>query len=153
MDKVGKEGLVVINTNATPYDQSDDHYRSRVSPASDNDQRNAGYLELWNESGDIHSNHITVLAEDKNGHIWVGTDKGLVVYYQPNKIFTEEKPLAKSRITSYNVCYTKLLRNDQVLLDLKLFTRHRLQEIVDATQALFNVLQQKSEEHKRNNFV
>ncbi len=95
MDKVGKEGLVVINTNATPYDQSDDHYRSRVSPASDNDQRNAGYLELWNESGDIHSNHITVLAEDKNGHIWVGTDKGLVVYYQPNKIFTEEKPLAK----------------------------------------------------------
>ncbi len=39
-------------------------------------------------------------------------------------------------------------RNDQVLLDLKLFTRHRLQEIVDATQALFNVLQQKSEEHK-----
>ena len=39
-------------------------------------------------------------------------------------------------------------RNDQVLLDLKLFTRHELQEICEAVLALFDALQQQSEKHK-----
>ncbi len=39
-------------------------------------------------------------------------------------------------------------RNDQVLLDLKLFTRHRLQEVVGAVTTLFDTLQKKSETHK-----
>ena len=39
-------------------------------------------------------------------------------------------------------------RNDQVLLDLKLFTRHELQEICEAVVALFDALQKQSEKHK-----
>ena len=39
-------------------------------------------------------------------------------------------------------------RNDQVLLDLKLFTRHELQEICEAVIALFDALQKQSEKHK-----
>ena len=39
-------------------------------------------------------------------------------------------------------------RNDQVLVDLKLFTRHELQEICEAVVALFDALQQQSEKHK-----
>lgn len=39
-------------------------------------------------------------------------------------------------------------RNDQVLLDLKLFTRDRLERIVNATNALAEVLLAKSEAHK-----
>ena len=39
-------------------------------------------------------------------------------------------------------------RNDQVLLDLKLYTRHRLEEIVNGIDQLFKVLQQKSEQNK-----
>lgn len=39
-------------------------------------------------------------------------------------------------------------RNDQVLLDLKLFTRDRLAKLVKGVEGLFEVLQQKSEEHK-----
>lgn len=39
-------------------------------------------------------------------------------------------------------------RNDQVLVDLKLFTRHELKEIVDGVKALFDELIQKSEQHK-----
>ena len=39
-------------------------------------------------------------------------------------------------------------RNDQVLLDLKLFTRHELQEICEAVIALFDTLQKQSEKHK-----
>ncbi len=39
-------------------------------------------------------------------------------------------------------------RNDQVLVDLKLFTRHELQEVCEAVIALFDALQQQSEKHK-----
>lgn len=39
-------------------------------------------------------------------------------------------------------------RNDQVLVDLKLFTRHKLQEICEAVVALFDALQTQSEKHK-----
>ena len=39
-------------------------------------------------------------------------------------------------------------RNDQVLVDLKLFTRHELQEICEAVVALFDALQKQSEKHK-----
>jgi len=39
-------------------------------------------------------------------------------------------------------------RNDQVLLDLKLYIRHRIHDVVIAVNSLFEVLQAKSEEHK-----
>ena len=39
-------------------------------------------------------------------------------------------------------------RNDQVLVDLKLFTRTRLQEVVEAAKRLFDLLVARSEQHK-----
>ena len=39
-------------------------------------------------------------------------------------------------------------RNDQVLVDLKLFTRAALHEVVDETKSLFEELIAKSEEYK-----
>ncbi len=40
-------------------------------------------------------------------------------------------------------------RNDQVLVDLKLFTRHALREVTDAVKVLFDELIQKSEQYKK----
>ncbi|NDK54390.1 argininosuccinate lyase [Pontibacter fetidus] len=39
-------------------------------------------------------------------------------------------------------------RNDQVLVDLKLYMRHQLRQVVEATETLFHTLQQLSEQHK-----
>ena len=39
-------------------------------------------------------------------------------------------------------------RNDQVLVDLKLFTRHELQEVAEGVKKLFDALMEKSEKHK-----
>ncbi len=39
-------------------------------------------------------------------------------------------------------------RNDQVLVDLKLFFRHELQQVVEETEALFRLLIELSEKHK-----
>ncbi|HEX8059423.1 MAG TPA: lyase family protein, partial [Cyclobacteriaceae bacterium] len=39
-------------------------------------------------------------------------------------------------------------RNDQVLVDVKLYLRHEIQEVVQLVHSLFELLVQKSEEHK-----
>ena len=41
-------------------------------------------------------------------------------------------------------------RNDQVLLDVKLFLRSEIQQLTQAVESLFNLLINKSEEHKNN---
>jgi hypothetical protein len=96
-------GLFVFDINNTVEDQTDDIYRCALAPYSDSDPRNAGKLLIWDENGETITNKIYSLAEDKNGYIWVGTDKGVLVYYRPYAVFDEEKPVA-SRI--------KVPRND-----------------------------------------
>lgn len=87
------KGLFVWNDNSTPLTQSDDIYRSAIPEAEDTDNRNQGQLLLWDEEGIEITNSIYAMAEDQNGHIWLGTDKGVVVQYQPYSVFTREKPV------------------------------------------------------------
>jgi hypothetical protein len=87
------KGLFIWNDNNTPLTQSDDIYRSVVKQTADSDNRNQGQLLMWDEDGLEITNSIYALVEDQNGHIWLGTDKGVVVQYQPFSIFTSEKPV------------------------------------------------------------
>lgn len=87
------KGLFVWNDSNTPLNQSDDIYRSVVTKAADTDNRNQGQLLLWDEEGIEITKSIYAMAEDQNGHIWLGTDRGIVVQYQPHSIFTKEKPV------------------------------------------------------------
>ena len=65
-------GLFVFDDNGTPENTADDHYK---------------HLNVTNEEGEMVSNDIYSIAEDKNGYIWVGTSKGVVVYYNADKVF------------------------------------------------------------------
>lgn len=68
-------GLFVFNENETIDNTTDDKYKK---------------LNLINELGEtIGENTINTIAEDKDGYIWVGTSRGVAVYYQPNKVFSE----------------------------------------------------------------
>lgn len=111
-------GLFIWNDNGTPKDESDDRYKSVVPKAYDNDKRNQGHIELWDEEGAVISNRISALVEDQKGYIWIGTDDGIVVQYQPQTILSREKPVF-SKI--------KIARNDgtltaDYLLDKKMIT-------------------------------
>ncbi len=101
--RTGMAGLFVFDINNSVEDQSDDWYRCALPPSVDFDPRNAGQLKIWDENGEEITNRLYSLAEDKNGYIWVGTEKGVLVYYRPYAIFNDEKPVA-SRI--------KIPRND-----------------------------------------
>jgi sugar lactone lactonase YvrE len=65
-------GLFVFDDNNTPSNKSDDKYKK---------------LSIINETGEIISNSVFSIAEDKDGYIWVGTSKGVAVYYNPEEVF------------------------------------------------------------------
>ncbi|MCG8580579.1 MAG: T9SS type A sorting domain-containing protein [Bacteroidales bacterium] len=97
----GAFGVVVIKTNGTLLDSSDDEYKCELS--SSDDPLYKGQLKLWDEDRNVITGVVLSITEDKNGYIWLGTDKGVLVYYRPWAIFSEDYPVA-SRI--------KVPRND-----------------------------------------
>ena len=64
-------GLFAFDVNGTIDDESDDRYLK---------------FDIRDENYDIISNNVFSLAEDLDGNIWVGTDKGVVVYYSPSRV-------------------------------------------------------------------
>jgi hypothetical protein len=73
-------GLFILDDNNTPEVFTDDRYKK---------------LLVKNEKNVIVS-IIYSIAEDLDGNIWVGTDQGPLVYYNPEKVF--ETDLNASRI-------------------------------------------------------
>lgn len=64
-------GLFVLDDNETPEYPGDDRYQKFLVTDSENK---------------VFS-YITSIAEDLDGNIWVGTDQGPLIYYNPEKIF------------------------------------------------------------------
>lgn len=67
-------GLFILDDNHTPADFNDDRFKKML--VSDIENRIIS---------DIYS-----IAEDLEGNIWVGTNQGPLIYYNPEKIFDEE---------------------------------------------------------------
>lgn len=55
--------------------------------ASDDDTKK---FQILDENKQIITNDIFSIAEDKEGQIWVGTNKGIVVYYNPENVFSSQ---------------------------------------------------------------
>ena len=67
-------GLFAFDVNGSIDDISDDRYVK---------------FDVIDVNGKIISNNIFSLAEENSGNIWVGTDKGIVVYYSPTRVFED----------------------------------------------------------------
>lgn len=66
-------GLIVFNDNNTITNTSDDKIKKLSN--------NVGY-------GGLPSNNVYSIAVDLDGEVWVGTDAGIAVFYNPENIFT-----------------------------------------------------------------
>ena len=73
-------GLHVFSDNGTLSDTSDDLNKSLSEAASE---------------GAMPSSTVYDVAEDLTGTIWVGTEKGVVAFYSPQSIFTDENVQAE----------------------------------------------------------
>jgi hypothetical protein len=80
-------GLFVFNENGTLSDIRDDKYKK---------------FKVYNEKNELISNSIFSIAEDKNGYVWVGTDKGVAVYYSPENVFKSDITARQIKIPRKN---------------------------------------------------
>ena len=67
-------GIFVFDDNRTIGNENDDQTKK---------------LSVIDESGNVISNNVYSIAEDLEGNIWVGTDQGIVVYYNPQDVFED----------------------------------------------------------------
>lgn len=70
----GGNGLFVLDDNNTPENFSDDKSKKMLIKDSENKIITS----------------VFSLAEDLDGNIWVGTDQGPLIYYNPEKVFDED---------------------------------------------------------------
>ena len=68
-------GMFIFYENETIDDNTDDSYKR---------------IDIADENGKIISNDIYSVTEDLNGVIWVGTNKGLVIYQNASQVFSGE---------------------------------------------------------------
>jgi len=67
-------GLFILDDNQTPENFTDDRFKIML---------------VKDTKGNVISN-VYSIAEDLDGNIWVGTDQGPAIYYNPGQIFDED---------------------------------------------------------------
>ncbi len=79
------------------------------------------FFTVRNQEGDIFD-EITSIAEDKDGNIWVGTNKGPVVYNNPDDIFEAESVIAYQPLVPRNdgTNYASLLLSSEYINDIEI---------------------------------
>lgn len=92
-------GLFVFENNQTIDNESDDQFKR---------------LSILDENGKVITNRVYSIAEDLNGDIWVGTDQGVVVYYNPEEVFGEDLFYARRIIVTINDATDYLLKSEVV---------------------------------------
>lgn len=92
-------GLFVFDNNQTIDNENDDRYKK---------------LSIFDENGKVITNRVYSIAEDLQGEIWVGTDQGIVVYYNPQSVFDDDLFYARRIIVTINDATDYLLKSEVI---------------------------------------
>jgi ligand-binding sensor domain-containing protein len=96
---MNSNSVLVFTDNGTPDDPSDD--QSRLLNSSPG-------------SGNIPGTTVLTMAEDKKGEIWVGTEKGVGVFYSPESVFSGQNFDAQQITVTQGLNVQYLLENETV---------------------------------------
>lgn len=99
VNKNDRGGIFVFNDNNTPDDLSDDNYRLLLAQS--------GY-------GGLPEKDVRAIAKDLDGAIWVGTAKGVAVYYSPSGLFAGGNFDAQQILIQYDGYNQYLLESEIV---------------------------------------
>lgn len=91
--------IIVFTDNGTPDNPADDHTKKLNS--------NEG-------QGNIPGTLVFAIAEDHDGEVWIGTEKGIAVFYNPENIFTGSNFDAQRILVEQGGYYQYLLENEIV---------------------------------------
>jgi ligand-binding sensor domain-containing protein len=65
-------------------------------------------------SGNIPGSNIFSIAEDKEGEVWLGTDEGIAVFYNPSDLFTNSPSDAERILVNFDGYVQYLLETETV---------------------------------------
>ncbi len=94
-----RAGIFIFDDKGTYENTDDDDYKK---------------INILDENGDIVSNEVYCIAEDKDGAIWVGTAKGVVTYFYPSDVFTNETFKGQRVIIEQNGVSQYLLETEEI---------------------------------------
>ena len=92
--------VLVFNDNGTPDNTGDDKSKKLNSAVG---------------NGNIPGNIVFAMATDKNGEVWVGTEKGVAVFYSPENIFSGQNFDAQRILVEQDGYVQYLLENETVM--------------------------------------
>lgn len=125
-------GIVIYDFNDTPQNPADDQFR---------------VLSTDPTSGNLPSNFITAIAEDMDGELWIGTNAGISVIYNPENVFSNNFDGAQRIIVNQDGYNGYLLETE--LVDAIAVDGDDRKWIGTATSGLFLVSSDGTEEIKR----
>ncbi|MCX6304610.1 MAG: hypothetical protein NT040_06565 [Bacteroidetes bacterium] len=96
---MNSNSLMVFTNNGTPDNPADDNFKLLNSSVG---------------SGNIPGTTVLTMAEDKKGEIWVGTEKGIAVFYTPEDIFSGQNFDAQRILITQGSYVQYLLENETV---------------------------------------
>jgi ligand-binding sensor domain-containing protein len=91
--------ILVFTDNHTPDNPADDQFKLLNSSVG---------------SGNIPGTTVLTMAEDKNGEIWIGTEKGIAVFYSPEDVFSGRNFDAQRILVTQGSHVQYLLENETV---------------------------------------
>jgi len=80
------QGILAFDDNNTPLNKNDDRYKIIIPTTNE---------------GEVISSDVTAFSQDKDDNIWLGTGKGVVVYYNSKNVFEDDFFADKIQLTSY----------------------------------------------------
>ncbi len=98
-ENMNANSLLVFTDNGTPDNPSDDQAKK---------------LNSSEGHGNIPGTIVFAIAEDQDGEVWIGTEKGVAVFYTPENIFTGGNYDAQRILVEYGGYYQYLLENEIV---------------------------------------
>jgi len=98
-DNLNAYSILVFTDNGTPANTGDDQAKKLNSTVG---------------NGNIPGNTVFAMATDKNGEVWVGTEKGVAVFYSPENIFTGQNFDAQRILVEQDGYVQYLLENETV---------------------------------------
>ncbi len=93
------KGLFVFNENRTIDDLGDDFQK---------------HVSVKDKNGDLISNDVYSIAQDKDNQIWVGTNDGIAVFYSPRNIYKTNNFYASRIIIDINGKNEYLMKDKKV---------------------------------------
>jgi ligand-binding sensor domain-containing protein len=96
---VERNGMIVYDDAGTPENETDDKVKN---------------LKFEAGKGGIPGSDVFCMAEDRNGEIWLGTDKGVGVFYAPQTVFDESAQDAQPIKISQDGYVQFLLESEKV---------------------------------------